>query len=87
MCADDEYKNNHIATNMAILVVPMEVQKKIRVSEVKVLDVKVSVVPVMVVANSDRGVCMASPLIFHPQSLQNRDVHMDKKCTFLLMIP
>ena len=58
--------------------------------KVIVLFVVVSIVivtPVMMVANSDRGVCMASPLIFHPQSLQNRDVHMDKKCTFLLMIP
>ena len=49
--------------------------------------VVVSVVSVMVVANSDRGVCMASALIFHPHSSQNRDVHMDKKCKFLLMIP
>ena len=38
-------------------------------------------------ANSDRGVCMASALIFHPQSSQNRDAHVDKKCKFLLMIP
>ena len=56
-------------------------------SEVIVLDVEVSVVSVMMVANSDRGVCMASALIFHPQSSQNMDVHMDKKCRFLLMIP
>ena len=86
MCANDEYKNNLCYSHGNNTGVNGDTDK-IRVSEVVVLDVVVSVVSVMVVANSDRGVCMASALIFHPQSLQNRDVHLDKKCRFLLMIP